>query len=157
VSQTSTWNIDDQSYLEDARISNEKPSAIFRLRGTYTPNAATSTLDALTAVSSIPISAVDVTAVLGLSIEPLEQILPQLSSLPSAIVKSSPSMTEDPTVLAERIVKHLFNYVSSFVSGEAGGGVTPETAVPMNIVAKWYDNFTRKVRAGGIGFLERED
>ena len=36
-------------------------------------------------------------------------------------------------VLAERIVKHLFNYV---LVGGGGGGVTPESAMPMRIIAK---------------------
>lgn len=136
------------------RLSNEKPSAIFRLRGTFTPNTASSTH---TAFSSAPLSAQDiandVTAVLGLSVEPLVQIQTQMSTLPSAVAKSDPA--RDPTVLAERIVKHLFNYVSGFVGG--GGGVTPESAVPMSIIAKWYDSFMNKVRAGGVGFLERGD
>jgi protein Hikeshi len=76
-----------------------------------------------------------------------------MSTLPSAVAKSGPDSTRDPTVLAERIVKHLFNYVSGFV----GGGVTPESAVPMSVIAKWYDSFMSKVRARGVGFLERGD
>jgi Protein of unknown function (DUF775) len=76
-----------------------------------------------------------------------------MSSLPSAVAKSGPDPMKDPTLLAERIVKHLFNYVSGFVGG--GGGVTPESAVPMSIIAKWYESFMSKVRAGGVGFLER--
>ena len=75
-----------------------------------------------------------------------------MSTLPSTIVKSGQDLTRDPTVLAERIVKHLFNYLSGFAGG---GGVTPESVVPMNIIAKWYDIFLSKMRAGGIGFLER--
>lgn len=112
-----------------------------------------------TAFSSAPLSAQDaandVTAVLGLSIEPLVQIQSQLSTLPSAVAKSGPDPARDPTLLAERIVKHLFNYVSGFAGG--GGGVTPDFAVPMSIIAKWYDSFLSKVRAGGVGFLERGD
>lgn len=54
-------------------------------------------------------------------------------------------------MFAERIVKHLFNYISGFVSG---GMVTPETAVPMSVIAKWYEAFMAKVKAGGVGFLE---
>lgn len=97
----------------------------------------------------------EVTAVLGLSIEPLPQIQTQISGLPSAVAKSDTTdISKDPGVLAERIVKHLFNYVSGFVGGS---GVTPELAVPMNIIAKWYESFMGKVRAGGIGFLERGD
>lgn len=58
----------------------------------------------------------------------------------------------DPTLLAERIVKHLFNYVSGF---SGGTGVTPESLVPMSVIARWYEGFMGKVRNGGIGFLER--
>lgn len=61
-------------------------------------------------------------------------------------------IVQDPTVMAERIVKHLFNYVAGFVGGS--GGVTPELAVPMSLIAKWYEGFMAKVRAGGLGFLE---
>lgn len=48
-------------------------------------------------------------------------------------------------------MKHLFNYISGFVSG---GVVAQETAVPMAVIARWYDSFLAKVRAGGVGFLE---
>ena len=134
------------------RLSNEKPSAIFRLRGSFTPHSSSTH----TAFSSAPLSAPnvsdDVTAILGLSIEPLVQIQNQMSTLPSTVAKSRQDPMRDPTVLAERIVKHLFNYVSGFAGG---GGVTPESVVPMSIIARWYDIFLSKVRAGGIGFLER--
>jgi hypothetical protein len=29
--------------------------------------------------------------------------------------------------------------------------------IPMAVVARWYESFLAKVRAGGIGFLEREE
>ncbi|TFK67612.1 DUF775-domain-containing protein [Pluteus cervinus] len=135
-------------------LSNEKPSAIFRLRGTFT---ATDTASAAHQTFSqagvqIPHNPNDVTAVLGLSIEPLTQIQAQLST---ALVKPSSTVEKDPVWLAERIVKHMFNYISGFVGGM--GGVGLESAVPMSVVAKWYESFVRKVRAGGIGFLERDE
>jgi hypothetical protein len=95
----------------------------------------------------------DVTAILGLSIEPLVQIQAQLQSLPKPVAAPGTDLARDPTLLAERVVKHLFNYVSSFI----GGPVNPDTAIPMSVIAKWYENFLGKVRAGGIGFLERGD
>lgn len=91
-----------------------------------------------------------VTAVLGISIEPLEQITQQLSTLQSAVASRIPA-APDPTRLAEQIVRHLFNYVSGFVSG---GVVTQESAVPMSVIARWYESFMSKVKAGGAGFLE---
>jgi protein Hikeshi len=62
-------------------------------------------------------------------------------------------ISTNPAVLAERIVQHLFNYVSGFV----GGMITPETLIPVNVVARWYEVFLGKVRAGGVGFLERAE
>ncbi|THH27845.1 hypothetical protein EUX98_g6339 [Antrodiella citrinella] len=80
-----------------------------------------------------------VTAVLGISIETQEQITQQLSTLQSAVVpRNAPA--PDAARLAEQIVRHMFNYVSGFVNG---GAVTPESAVPMSVIARhftwvWY-------------------
>ncbi|RDB28123.1 Protein OPI10 [Hypsizygus marmoreus] len=132
------------------RLSNEKPSAIFRLRGNFI-QASSSTRDtAFSSASSGMQQDNDVTAVLGLAIEPLQQVQAEIARLPSAVAKPA---HPDPTVLAERIVKNLFNYVSGFVGGT--GGVTPELAVPMRLIIRWYEMFINKVRVGGIGFLER--
>ena len=143
------------------RLSNEKPSAIFRLRGTFTPSNPNTNIT--TAFSTTPNGqntfqqqqSQDVTAVLGLSIEPLSQIAVQVLSLPSSLVKAGADLTRDPTVLAERIVKHLFNYISGFTGG--GGMMSPQAMIPMGVIAKWYENFLNKVKAGGVGFLERDD
>jgi hypothetical protein len=116
----------------------------------------------------------DVTAILGFSIEPLAQIQAQMASMPvsnssvastganlnSAIATGGGAVTlpaPDATLLAERIVKNLFNYVSGFVPGGGGGMVTPDSVVPMGVIAKWYEKFLSKVKAGGVGFLEREE
>ena len=144
------------------RLSNEKPSAIFRLRGTFAPSNPNNTITA--AFSTTPNGQTifqqqqsqDVTAVLGLSIEPLSQIAMQVQSLPSSLVKPGIDLTRDPTVLAERIVKHLFNYISGFTGG-GGGMMSPQALIPMDVIAKWYENFLNKVKAGGVGFLERDD
>ncbi|KAF8470369.1 hypothetical protein JB92DRAFT_3056095 [Gautieria morchelliformis] len=151
-------------------LSNAKPSAIFRLRGTYTPADGSSGSHA--AFSSVANGATmndvsatgDLHALLGLSIEPLSSALAQCASLPgtSSHIQPQPSgpagaltRSIDPTALAEKVVKHLFNYLSSFVSG--GGGLSPEAYVPLAAITKWYENFLGKVKAGGIGFLERDD
>lgn len=106
----------------------------------------------------------DVTAILGFSIEPLAQIQAQMSTLRSpntsmaggsgAALATPPP---DPTLLAEKIVKNLFNYVSGFVPGGGTGQVTPDSVVPMGVIAKWYEKFLAKAKAGGIGFLDREE
>lgn len=128
------------------RLSNEKPSAIFRLRGTYSEQS-TNTHAIISGASSEGI-----TAVLGIAIEPIPQIMAQVSTLPANVARSN-SPVPDATILAERIVKHLFNYISGF----AGGTMSPETTVPLGIVARWYETFIGKVRAGGTGFLENQE
>jgi len=71
----------------------------------------------------------------------------------SMVVKSGP----DPTLLAERIVKNLFHYISGFAPGGGAGAVAADSLVPMGVIAKWYEKFLSKVKAGGVGFLENEE
>ncbi|KIY49702.1 DUF775-domain-containing protein [Fistulina hepatica ATCC 64428] len=133
-----------QLYL--LRLSNQKPSAIFRLRGTFSASA---THGSSSFMSSSGSTEGDVTAVMGISIEPLDVIAanaPNGTLVP--VVK-----TPDTTLLAERIVKHLVNYVSGF----ATSAITPDTAIPMGLIMRWYESFLSKIRAGGTGFLEREE
>lgn len=93
-----------------------------------------------------------VPAVLGLAIEPLPQILAEVASLPSALSQKANPVAET-TLMAERIVKHLFNYLAGFASG---GPLTPESAVPMGMIMRWYESFVSKVRNSGVGFLENQ-
>ncbi|KAJ3512346.1 hypothetical protein NLJ89_g3578 [Agrocybe chaxingu] len=135
-------------------ISNEKPSAIFRLRGAFNIASTSTAQDRFSTFSQYQ-QGQDVTAILGISIEPLDQIQAQLQSLQSssfALVRANGN-APDATVLAERIVKNLLNYLSGFM----GGGVGPEVLVPMNIIQRWYDAILGKIRASGVGFLENTD
>lgn len=135
------------------RLSNDKPSAIFRLRGTYNPATSASTTQTVLSSAGPQVTAdVDVTATLGISIEPLDQIVSQSSNTTVATVGTS-NASVDPSAIAERIVKHLFNYVSSFIGGNVGN----DTMVPMGAIVKWYETFTNKIRLRGAGFLEREE
>lgn len=137
------------------RLSNEKPSAIFRLRGTF--SASTTVSNTTWANPAAPTTTdADVTAVLGIAVEPLEAIQTQLDTLASAVTKPSSSVN-DATLLAERIVKHLFNYLSGFVEGTNGMGVTPESYVQMRTITRWYETFMTKIRTGGTTFLERAE
>jgi hypothetical protein len=133
------------------RLSNEKPSAIFRLRGNFVSQSTSS--QAAFFNTAQPTTGAGVTAVLGISIEPLPQIFEQVNALPSAMSKPAPGPS-DGAALAEKIVKHLFNYISGFVSG-SGTSLSPDSMVPMNVIARWYESFLSKVRAGGVGFLDR--
>ncbi|KAJ8520515.1 hypothetical protein ONZ45_g2658 [Pleurotus djamor] len=120
-------------------LTNEKPSAIFRLRGNYTSDATnTANPDAFAPTSSASSLGSDVTAILGLAIEPISQIQVQVSGLPSTLVKAATQdISRDSTLLAERIVKHLFNFLASFVGG-GPGGFGPDLMVPLGLITKWH-------------------
>ncbi len=135
------------------RLSNEKPSAIFRLRGNFVSQSTSSQVAFSNPVQ--PTTSTGVTAVLGISIEPLPQILEQSNALPSAMSRPVPGPS-DGAALAEKIVKHLFNYISGFVSG-SGTSLSPDSMVPMGLIARWYESFLSKVRVGGVGFLDRQE
>jgi len=144
------------SITQRYRLSNDKPSAIFRLRGNFVPQSSSSQ-EAFSnpAQPTMGAGAGGVTAVLGISIEPLPQILGQVSAPPSAISKPAPTPS-DGVILAEKIVKHMLNYISGFVSG-SGTSLSQESMVPMSLIARWYDSFLSKIRAGGIGFLDKQE
>ncbi|KAK2460871.1 hypothetical protein APHAL10511_007341 [Amanita phalloides] len=135
-------------------LSNEKPSAIFRLRGTFSASvASTPTASQFSSVGPQHIPSQDATAILGLAIEPLVQIQ---QAIPTTIVKAAaPDPMKDSAILAERVVKHLFNYLNSFIGDSRVAGV--DIAVPMSVLAKWYENFLTKLKTTGTGFLERDE
>lgn len=155
------------------RLSNDKPSAIFRLRSAFSftsaPPSGISTPSAFTSAASSSTPG-QVTAILGLALEPLEAIAAQLAALPQTQAQNAMNITPtptpvsslapiaksaDPVALAEKIAKHLFHYISGFVP--AGAGIGPDSPIPMGIVARWYESFVGKVRVGGVGFLDRDE
>ncbi|THH09704.1 hypothetical protein EW145_g1828 [Phellinidium pouzarii] len=142
-------------------LSNDKPSAIFRLRGVFSTQ--TSLTHAAFQVPSVSANLDasfegDVNAILGISVEPLAAIQAQLATLPSALARpAASSALSEPTALAEKIVKHLFNYLSSFAAGGTSStGLSTDNYVQMRTITRWYETFISKVRAGGTGFLDKD-
>lgn len=78
----------------------------------------------------------------------------EVASLQQGQVAQRNNSSTDATVLAERIVKHLFNYLSGFASG---GPLTPDVAIPMGTIVRWYESFISKIKNSGIGFLENQE
>jgi len=157
-------------------VSNDKPSSIFRLRSSaFTSSTTTRAFTTQSEDMAIDPNDggdnEDTTAIVGISIEPLELIYPQLQSIgilssntPNTSAESTGTSTTltrpppDPTLLAERIVRHMFNYLSGFASSSGiSTGIGPDTAVPMSLIKKWYEVFINKVKNSGVGFLEREE
>ena len=138
-----------------SRLSNDKPSAIFRLRGTFTPGAGAGPVAFAGGIN--PTVGGDAAAILGIAIEPLSQIsLTHPQADPGSGHGSGPvtvaARTADPGYLAEQVVKHLFNFVSSFVGT---GTVDENTLVPMSVMVRWYEGFKTKLKNMGPGFLDR--
>lgn len=156
-------------------IANEKPSAIFRFSGAATKIGSQSTVsqdDAMidevneqAVVNEAAPTSEDI--IVGISIEPAENILVQLAALKSSastlpasgsmeLVRhqraQQPGVSGVPTkVLAQRIIKNAFNFLSSFAGG-AGGNET----VPLKSFQNWWTKFEKKIELDP-GFLERED
>ena len=133
------------------RISNDKPSAIFRVKSTYSENASSAAPTKFSEYSTLS-GDQNVTAILGLSVEPIHQIESQLQNIPGASGSGTPNLVQNSAALAERVVKHLINYISGFAGGAA---VNSNTMIPMNLIERWYEVFIGKLKAGGPGFFER--
>lgn len=92
--------------------------------------------------------------ILGISVEPLESVQAQLAALqpsegPSgALVKRTAPST---AVLARRIIRNAFNFMSSFASGSSSGDV-----IPLKAFQDWWTKFEKKIEYDPT-FLERDE
>lgn len=154
-------------------LSNEKPSAIFHIsNGPETLPGSSGPLpsgsaddemidDEMSTASSLAPS--DITV--GISIEPLATIAPQLAVLnpeqtglassPQTAVMTSSKRSAGPLptkLLAQRIIKNAFNFLASF-SGTIGA--KGEEVVPLKSFMDWWAKFERRVD-NDPGFLEKE-
>lgn len=94
-------------------------------------------------------------AVVGISIQPLDAVFSQISTLPLPAGpdtllpgRFNPQLLPDPAQLAQKIVQHLFNFLSSFES--VGDGVF----VRLADLERWYDRFIQKIKNQGLQFLD---
>lgn len=148
-------------------LTNAKPSAIFRLRGTFIPSAASSTAFGNTPTAAGGASS---TATLGILCEPLESVEAQLAALgqSAAAVAANPATSTalvttggssnsapDPVRLAQLVGKNLFNAVAGFAQPLPGGQAGQW--LPFEAIERWYREFERKLRTTGVGFLLNSD
>ncbi|KAJ9093694.1 hypothetical protein QFC21_006290 [Naganishia friedmannii] len=150
-----------KEFLVLGTLTNERPSAIYRLRPLQP------------AASSTTATSANGTGTLGIQIQPLAA-LSTISSTRASVsggeAMDLPGSAADAAAagmlvrrpadlgsvdvpkLAEKIVKNLFNYLHSFEGGPTT--LTPETPIPLGVFQKWYERFLSKVRNGGVGFLD---
>lgn len=95
--------------------------------------------------------------ILGISIEDAGSVASRITELQAAKSTAAPggslALAQQPStlVLAQRIIKNAFNFLSSF-SGQAG----QVEVVPMKAFEDWWKKFEGRVRSDP-GFLERDD
>ncbi|BEI82324.1 hypothetical protein CcaverHIS002_0301920 [Cutaneotrichosporon cavernicola] len=124
-------------------LTNARPSAIYKVRGHLPPGVAPGT------VANAP-------AQLGIEVATLGAV--ETAAQASAVQTGKGrevAQRVDVSLVAQKIVKNLFNYLHSF-----GGDVklTPDTPIPLSVFQRWYDNFNRKItNDSGAAFLDRED
>lgn len=168
----------------DTRLTNARPSAIYKVRGHLLPGVAPGTVansPAQLGIEVATLGAVETAAQAsaaktGKGREVAQRV--DVSLVAGKIVKNVsvgrggqasrivlrgfviPSPFE-PSPLSNRRGRfptrshQLFNYLHSF-----GGDVklTPDTPIPLSVFQRWYDNFNRKIaNDSGAAFLDRED
>ena len=151
-------------------VANDKQSAIFKFRsGIATGETRQSAVDAgddvmiddVSEFSTIqPVPRADI--VVGISIEPATNIQAQLeasrtqstatSSSGMELVRHQPQATSGVStrLLAQRIIKNAFNFLSSFAGGSGGNEV-----VPLKSFQDWWTKFEKRIELDP-GFLERD-
>ncbi|KAF8307888.1 DUF775-domain-containing protein [Clavulina sp. PMI_390] len=135
-------------------ISNDKPSAIFRLKNAGYSTQNTSNIHTMSSAS-------DSDAIIGLSIEPLEAVYANVAHLQNPAAPGAGSMVlslstsgnssaiaQDPTTLAKKIVENLINFLSSFEA--TNGGVF----IRLADLTRWYEKFMAKLQNSGLSFLD---
>ncbi|KAH8425464.1 OPI10 family protein [Aspergillus melleus] len=147
-------------------LANEKPSSVFKVQPPPSQPRRTEAQEedemldagaAGTAGGAAPGTTGMVT--LGISIEPVQTVAPQLAALeaessgagPSTdLVRQTRQQKEVTTkVLAQRIIGNAFNFLASFASSD-------QDVVPLKSFRDWWAKFERKIDMDPT-FLERED
>ncbi|XP_060938848.1 protein Hikeshi [Limanda limanda] len=117
-------------------ISNDKPSAIFRISGLKPgPGAGPQPFGPGGSCGS------GSGAQLGVSVEPLQQLVQEVP-VSSAAVSSVDSFLQ----FTQKMLDSLFNFCSSFaVSQEQMIPNRTETFIPSSCVLRWYENYQRRM------------
>lgn len=155
-------------------LANEKPSAIFNVRPNPSPSVGATRSEAEDHDEMLDEGSSNLsggatasgTVTLGISIEPVQNVAPQLAELEAQKPQSTPStdLVRQPPeqrqkkevstkVLAQRIIGNAFNFLASFASDSSGKG---QEVVPLKSFQDWWTKFERRVTMDP-SFLEKED
>lgn len=117
-------------------ITNDKPSAIFRISGLKAADGGHNPFSMMASSSSS--SSV---AQVGVSVEALDQLAQQ-----TPVSSASVSTVDSFLLFTQKMLDSLYNYASSFAVSQAQMTPNPsETFVPSSCILKWYENFQRRM------------
>jgi hypothetical protein len=131
-------------------LANDKPSAVFKV---------SSNVNGFNDNQPEP-------ATLGISIEPSDQVLQQVQSLKETghkLLLGGPSSDSHIRHIAQKLVSHLYNYLSSFATNNPQGQVwgfqsqplSDNQYVPMKSLLQWYGVIQSKIKNDPL-FMERD-
>ncbi|KAF3385469.1 Protein OPI10 [Penicillium rolfsii] len=157
-------------------LANEKPSGIFKIQSSSQANNGSSEAEQedqmLDEGSGNPAGGANLAngvATLGISIEPAQNIAPQLSALQAESARNEPSsstalIVQTPEqrqqkqittkVLAQRIIGSAFNFLASFAESDPSN--KGHEVVPLKSFRDWWTKFERRIDMDPA-FLERAD
>lgn len=147
-------------------LANDKQSAVFKVETGSTPASSTVADDVMTDEAiTLPIGDTPAlggpNVVIGISVEPVENIRNQLAAFKSTVSAGNSTSTAlvshqsshqpvSTKILAQRIIGNAFNFLSSFAGGTSGN----ET-VPLKSFQDWWTKFEKRIDLDP-SFLERD-
>ena len=122
-------------------ISNDKPSAIFKLvkvKAVEMLNPfSQGVMETLTSLQS------STNAQIGIVVEPLTEIIQKTPSLDTEAAK-----VDTFTEFSQKMLENFFNFAGSFSVIPGQDPINPSLSyVPMNVLQNWYSNFQRRLQA----------
>lgn len=146
-------------------LSNEKPSAIFRIRGTGAVPTSGTTIRQEDEEEAMILEDEPgpITAILGISVQLASTIPPptttqtsesgesRMSSGGSLVPRSSSSSIPSAQGVVQALLKHLYNYASSFITTNPTAEEIQSTGltggwIPARVFQDWFTTVERKVR-----------
>ncbi|XP_073689043.1 protein Hikeshi [Garra rufa] len=116
-------------------ITNEKPSAIFRISGLKAGEGGAHPFGMMTVPQAPSVAQV------GVSIESLDLLAQQ-----TPVSNSTVSTVDSFTQFTQKMLESLYNFTSSFALSQSQMTPNPsEMFVPASSILKWYENFQRRM------------
>ena len=120
-------------------ISNQKPSAIFKL----VKEKSDVVMNPFSQEMMDTVAAHQPTfAQIGIMVEPLVEIIQKTPA-----TNTEASITDSITEFSQKMLENFFNYASSFSVSPSTSPMDPSASyVPMNVLMQWYTNFQRRLQ-----------